>query len=42
MLPQPALGGMLGAVLELTNTLTRAKAPVRPRTAGRVTMTSGT
>jgi cysteinyl-tRNA synthetase len=29
---------MLGAVLELTNTLTRAKEPVRPRTAGRVTM----
>ena len=25
-------------MLELTNTLTRAKEPVRPRTAGRVTM----
>jgi cysteinyl-tRNA synthetase len=38
MLPQPARGGMLGAVLELTNTLTRAKEPVRPRTPGRLSM----
>jgi cysteinyl-tRNA synthetase len=29
---------MLGAVLEVTNTLSRAKEPVRPRTPGRVTM----
>src|SRR5688500_14626840 len=29
---------MLGAVLELTNTLTRAKEPVGPRTPGRVAM----
>jgi cysteinyl-tRNA synthetase len=38
MLPQPPEGGMLDAVLAVTNTLTRSKEPVRPRTPGRVGM----
>jgi cysteinyl-tRNA synthetase len=37
-LPQRRRGGILGAVLEVYNTLTRAKEPVRPRTPGRATM----